>query len=161
MPEACSNRYHLCTEWQFDAPLDLVWDAIFHAETWPDWWKGAQSVVTLECGDAIVLGAQRRYTWKSVLPFHLCFVSHVTRIEPLRLIEGRVDGELTGTGCCLFRQERARTIVSYDWQVRTTRLWMNLLAPLAKPVFRWNHDALMHTGGVGLARYLQARVAKS
>lgn len=160
MPEACSNRYHLFTEWEFDAPLDLVWEAIFHAEAWPDWWKGAQSVVTLERGDACGLGAQRRYTWKSVLPFHLTFVSRVTRIKPLRLIEGCVDGDLTGTGCCLFWRERARTVVSYEWQVRTTRLWMTALAPLARPIFRWNHDAIMRAGGVGLARYLEARLAK-
>jgi hypothetical protein len=31
---------------------------------------------------------------------------------------------------------------------------MNLLAPLAKPLFRWNHDALMRAGGIGLARRL-------
>jgi len=43
----------------------------------------------------------------------------------------------------------------YDWQVRTTRLWMNLLAPLAKPLFRWNHDAIMQAGGIGLTRHLQ------
>jgi len=32
MFEACNNRYLLFTEWPFDAPLDLMWDAIFHAE---------------------------------------------------------------------------------------------------------------------------------
>ena len=68
MFEACNNRYHLFTEWQFDAPLDVVWNAIFHAEAWPEWWDGAESVVTLERGDADGLGARQRYTWKGVLP---------------------------------------------------------------------------------------------
>ena len=31
---------------------------------------------------------------------------------------------------------------------------MNLLAPAARPVFRWNHDQLMREGGQSLARRL-------
>ncbi|QAU35505.1 SRPBCC family protein [Janthinobacterium sp. 17J80-10] len=159
MLEACNNRYHLFTEWQFDAPLDLVWDAIFHAEAWPDWWKGAESVVTLERGDADGLGARQRYIWKGVLPYRLMFVTCVTRVEPLLLLEGRVEGDLEGKGCWRFLRGQGRTTVRYEWQVRTTKLWMIVLAPLAKPIFRWNHDAVMRAGGVGLARHLAARLA--
>jgi len=149
-----SNRYHLTTLCQFDAPLHAVWDAIVHAEAWPIWWTGVERVVTLEHGDASGLGARRRCTCKSVLPYRLTFVTRVTRLEPLLLLEGRVDGELEGVGCCHFGRNDGFTIVRYDWQVRTTRWWMNLLTPLAKPLFRWNHDAIMHAGGVGLARHL-------
>ena len=42
----------------------------------------------------------------------------------------------------------------FEWRVRTTRRWMNVLAPIARPVFRWNHDRLMRAGGRGLARRL-------
>ena len=28
--------------------------------------------------------------------------------------------------------------------------WMNLLAPIAKPFFRWNHDVIMRWGEGGL-----------
>jgi hypothetical protein len=35
---------------------------------------------------------------------------------------------------------------------------MNLLAPIAKPVFAWNHDVVMRQGGEGLARRLGARL---
>jgi hypothetical protein len=34
---------------------------------------------------------------------------------------------------------------------------MNLLSPLAKPLFLRNHDAIMRAGGIGLARHLNAR----
>ncbi|MCA1656715.1 MAG: polyketide cyclase, partial [Actinobacteria bacterium] len=33
-----------------------------------------------------------------------------------------------------------------------------LLAPLARPVFRWNHDVVMRQGGEGLADRLGARL---
>jgi hypothetical protein len=52
MRRAESSRYHLVTQWQFDAPLDAVWDAIVRADVWPGWWSGVERVVTLEHGDA-------------------------------------------------------------------------------------------------------------
>jgi hypothetical protein len=42
----------------------------------------------------------------------------------------------------------------YEWDVRTARAWMNWLAPVARPAFAWNHDAVMRQGAEGLARLL-------
>ena len=39
----------------------------------------------------------------------------------------------------------------YEWNVATTKAWMNLLAPVARPVFEWNHDWVMARGGEGIA----------
>lgn len=46
------------------------------------------------------------------------------------------------------------TVVRYDWCVHTTCAWMNALVPLLRPVFQWNHDAMMREGGAALARLL-------
>ncbi|WP_137891906.1 SRPBCC family protein [Ramlibacter sp. 2FC] len=156
MPPAASTSYRLTTLWQFEAPLAPVWEAIVLAEAWPTWWPGIESVVTLAPGDAHGLGARRLWRCKSALPYRLSFTTCVTRIEPLRRIEGQVEGELEGRGCCRLWTEGGLTQVRHDWQVRTTPLWMNLLAPLTRPLFRWNHDALMRAGGRGLARRLRA-----
>ncbi len=152
-----SSQYELTTLWHFDAPLESVWTALVDAERWPRWWPGIEEVVVLEPGNDDGVGARRRYTCRSVLPYRLTFVSRVTALEPLRLLEGRVEGELEGRGCCRLTRCDGRVLVRYDWRVRTTRRWMNLVAPLAKPLFRWNHDMLMEAGGRGLARYLKAR----
>jgi hypothetical protein len=37
---------------------------------------------------------------------------------------------------------------------------MNLLAPLARPIFRWNHDVVMDWGADGLARRLGVKRLK-
>jgi len=155
MREPSDAPYHLSTQWQFDAPLDAVWHAIADADTWQAWWKGVDSV-PLDPGDACGLGARRRYTCRSVLPLRLTFVACVTRVVPLQRIEGRVEGELEGVGCCRLRHANGVTTVRYDWRVRATRRWMTWLAPLARPLLRWNHDQLMRTGGIGLARHLNA-----
>ena len=50
------------------------------------------------------------------------------------------------------------TAVTYEWNVRTTKAWMNLLAPVARPVFAYNHDVVMRWGGEGLARRLDCKL---
>ena len=57
----------------------------------------------------------------------------LTRVEPLSLIEGEAVGELAGTGRWRLTHDAGVTRVRYDWNVRTTRPWMNLLAPVARP----------------------------
>ena len=95
-----------------------------------------------------------RYTWRSKLPYELAFDMRLTRIEPMSLIEGEAIGELTGKGLWRFTEEGDSTRVRYDWNVKTTKPWMNLLAPVARPIFKWNHDVVMNWGAEGLARKL-------
>jgi len=154
-------HYHLVTRWQLEAPLESVWDAIYNAEAWPTWWHGVRCVEPLERGDADGLGARQRYVWQSALPYRLAFVTQVTQVERLCLLEGRIEGDLEGIGCWHFSEEAGLTTVCFDWRVRTTARWMNLLSPMAEPLFRWNHDALMRKGGRGLAKHLHTRLRTS
>ena len=80
-----------------------------------------------------------------------------TRVEPMSLIEGRAQGELAGLGRWTLAPDGARTKVRYEWTVEVTRPWQRLLAPLARPVFAWNHNVVMGWGYEGLARKLAAR----
>jgi hypothetical protein len=48
--------------------------------------------------------------------------------------------------------------VLYEWNVATSKAWMNLLAPVARPVFEWNHDWVMARGGEGMARLLDCKL---
>ena len=148
-------HYSFVTFWRIPAPLEQVWDAIYHAERWPQWWKGVEQVLELEpaTGENGV-GVLRQFTWKSRLPYRLTFQMRVTRVEPLVLMESSAAGELEGTGRWSFSTDGATTAVRYDWNVRTTKRWMNLLAPLARPLFKWNHDVVMKQGEEGLRRLL-------
>ncbi len=51
-----------------------------------------------------------------------------------------------GTGRWKLTSADGGTLVRYDWDIRTTRRWMNLLAPVARPAFSWNHAELMREG---------------
>ena len=114
-------------------------------------------------GDEIGIGQVGRYTWRSRLPYALDFEMTTTRVEKPHLLEGEAKGELAGVGRWrLFEEDAvgdgAVTAVVYEWNVHTTKAWMNLLSPIARPVFEWNHDWVMRNGGEGLARLLGCRL---
>ena len=152
--------YEFVTIWDLNAPLEQVWEVIKHSETWNEWWKGVVRVVELKEGDDDGLGSIRRSTWKSALPYTLEFDSEIIRIERMKLIEARAFGELDGTGLWQFESlSETSTRVRYDWRVKTTKRWMNLIAPMARPFFTWNHNIIMGWGEEGLKRKLAAEAA--
>ena len=153
MPE-----YRFITVWQIEAPIDAVWEALYRSDRWPAWWNSVRRVVEITPGDENGIGNLRRYTWRSRLPYLLEFELRVTRVERPRVLEGLSAGELVGRGTWNLSSDGGVTTVRNTWEVQTTKGWMNLLAPIARPLFAWNHTYSMRQGGEGLARLLQARL---
>jgi len=148
------QTFNFVTVWKIGAPLPPVWEAMSHFEDWPAWWKGVEQVEILERGDSNRIGFRSRQTWKSKLPYKLRFEGQIVRIDPMSLIEVRSEGELQGTGLMRFASDGNLTTFQYDWNVRTTKPWMNLVTLFAKPLFSWNHDVIMGWGAEGLAKKL-------
>ncbi len=141
-------EYRLLTIWCIEAPLEDVYAAIHNALRWPDWWPGVQAVEQLAPGDANGVDSVLRYAWQGELPYRLEFEVCATRIEALVAIEGVARWH--------FSRQGPLSVVRYDWHVRSTRWWMNVLALLARSIFIRNHARLMAQGGEGLARLLDS-----
>lgn len=151
-------EYAFVTAWRLAAPREAVFAALHESERWPEWWRGLERVAKLEDGDADGRGSLGRYTWRSLLGYRLEFDMRITVVERPRRLEGEAIGELSGGGSWRLYEEDGETAVVFEWRVRTTRGWMNAIAPIARPVFRWNHDWVMRQGGRGLARRLGAEL---
>lgn len=151
-------EYRFITSWQIEAPLQAVFDTILDSLHWSDWWPGVQAVEQLEQDDANGIGSLRRYTWKSLLGYGLRFDARAVRIAPPLVLEATVEGDLKGYGRWTFCHDRGVTTVCYEWDVHTTRHWMNWLSPVARGVFAYNHHVLMRRGAEGLAQRLRARL---
>ena len=151
------TRYRFLTTWVLDAPRERVWDAIYGVEKWPEWWPGVELVEKLGHGDERGVGSIYRHRWRSRLPYTVGFDMRTTRIEHQRLLEGTARGELEGVGRWRL-WDGDGTAVTYEWNVRTTAVWMNAVTPVARPVFVWSHNVVMRWGGEGLARLLGARL---
>jgi uncharacterized protein YndB with AHSA1/START domain len=154
-------EYRFLTTWLLDAPRDRVYDAIYESERWPEWWHGVLEAEKLEEGDDAGVGQLGRYIWKSKLPYKLEFHARTTKVDRPYLLEGTVEGELEGIGRWRLFEQEGITAVLYEWRVATTRAWMNLLTPIARPIFSVNHDFVMRNGGEGLAKLLGARLLAS
>jgi uncharacterized protein YndB with AHSA1/START domain len=123
--------YSFVTVWRLEAPIERVYQAIHDSLAWPDWWPAVKSVEEVRpATDRGGIGTVRRYTFKGSLPYTLSFDMTVERVEPPTVLAGRATGELDGTGVWTIHEEDGVTFARYDWNVRTTRWWMNLVAPI-------------------------------
>jgi hypothetical protein len=111
-------------------------------------------VSELAAGDERRLGSRYRIAWRSRVPYELEFDFTVRRVDEPCCMAGDATGELEGSGLWRLFEQDGVTAVVYDWRVRSTKRWMNLVAPVARPVFEYNHDVVMRWGGEGLARRL-------
>jgi uncharacterized protein YndB with AHSA1/START domain len=160
-----ARQFVLVTHWHFDAPIERVWTLIERTDDWPLWWPAVRAVTTLREGDARGIGAVRRLSWRTALPYSLSFDVEVTQIEPLAFIEGRASGELDGVGQWTFAADGERTVVRYEWRVEVTKPWMRLMVPVLRPAFAWNHGKVMAWGEDGgrkrlaLGKFCDAKLA--
>ena len=153
--------YRFLTAWLLDSPREPVWEAIYDQARWPEWWRGVEEVEERNGGDDGGIGAVSRMVWKSLLPYRVEFEVTTTRVERPHLLEGHAVGELEGIGRWRLYEQGGVTAVLYEWNVSTTKPWMNLLAPVARPVFAWNHNWVMARGGEGISRLLGCRLLAS
>ena len=146
--------YQFLSTWLLECERERVWEAIYDQRAWPSWWQGLESVVELDPGDEIGIGAHSRLTWRARLPFSLVFEAKARVIEKPRLVVADVAGEVTGTGSWRLFEQDGVTAVLYEWKVSTSEPWMNVVAPVLRPIFRSNHDWVMRNGADGIARLL-------
>ena len=150
--------YEFLTTWLLESPREPVWEAVSDQARWPQWWRGVEEAEEVRGGEQNGIGTVSRLVWKSLLPYKVEFEVTTTRVEHLQLLEADAIGELTGIGRWRFYEQDGITAVLYEWNVATSKAWMNLLAPVARPIFEWNHDWVMARGGEGIAQLLGCKL---
>ena len=126
--------------------------------SWPQWWRGVEAASELAAGDERRIGSRYRVRWQARLPYRVELEFAVEAVREPLLMAGRSHGDIAGRGTWRLFEQDGVSAVTYDWDVQPTRAWMRALSPVARPVFRAEHDRLMRAGGEGLARRLGARV---
>jgi len=125
---------------------------------WPQWWRGVKDVEVIASGDERRVGSVHRVRWRARPVYSVELEFLVEEVREPTLMSGRSSGELEGTGTWRLMEQDSMTAVLYEWDARTTRAWMNALAPVARPLFARSHDRIMRQGGEGLARHLGVRL---
>ena len=152
-------QYHFVTTWRVRAPIDQVWQVIRDYQSWPSWWPAIAAARRVRQGDADGVGEVVDLVFRTPLGYRLRFRVTAEHVRAPHELDGRAVGELEGVGRWRLAESGGETVVRYAWDVRTTRWWMNVLAPIARPAFAWNHDRVMASGRAGLRRLLAGRAA--
>lgn len=150
------KHYSFVTKWAIQAPLEEVWKIIYESEKWPEWWHDVKHVKEIVSGDQNGIGSIRLYTLKSPMVYSLSFELMLIKRTDYCLLEGTVSGDLEGTGAWRFSMSDKICYAECHWNVTTSVWWMNLLAFLLMPVFRYNHGLVMRRGARNLANKLNA-----
>ncbi len=150
-------QFELQTDWEFEQPIERVWAKLSDVTAWPRWWPSVKRAQLVEAGTPDGVGAKHRLVWTTALPYSLTFVTTALRVERPHVLEAAADGDLRGIGKWTLRSTDRGTAVRYDWRVDVTECWMRTLAPVLRPVFKWNHDVVMERGRRGLLRELAQR----
>lgn len=150
------SPYVFVDGWRVAAAPAAVWRLVRRVDGWPDWWPSVRSVEPVPGRGE---GSETwRFTFATRLPYAMVFDAAVVADEPGVGVETQVSGRVEGSGRWGVRPVDGGTLVRFDWSVRPTLRWMQVLSPVARPAFAWNHRALMVEGGRALARRLDSRL---
>jgi uncharacterized protein YndB with AHSA1/START domain len=149
-----SREYSFVDAWDVAAPPEATFAALADARTYPEWWRPVYLDV-----DAVgppARGQVSQQHFKGRLPYRLRTRSRIVRLEPPRVVEAEVDGDLRGRGVWTLTPIAGGTHVRFDWRVHADRPLLHLLTPLLRPVFRWNHNWAIARAVEGLEPYARA-----
>jgi uncharacterized protein YndB with AHSA1/START domain len=134
-----ANEYVFLDEWDVDAPQEAVFDALADARTYPDWWTPVY--IEVEGDREPAPGCTTNQHFKGKLPYTLKTTSEIVAFDPPRSFEVKVVGDLSGKGVwTLTPTDDGRVHVRFDWTVYADRPLLRILTPVARPIFRWNHN---------------------
>jgi uncharacterized protein YndB with AHSA1/START domain/quercetin dioxygenase-like cupin family protein len=156
---SASGEYAFVDQWHVAAPPEAVFDALADARTYPQWWTPVY--IDVDADGPPALGKRSSQHFKGRLPYHLHTTSTITRLEPPRVVQGDVEGDLRGRGTWTLTPTAAGTHVRFDWHVFADRPLLATLTPLLRPLFRWNHDWAIARAIDGLESYAAASAARA
>jgi hypothetical protein len=162
--------YDLQSSWLLPATPDNVWAIIADVNmSWPNWWPHCSFAGPLQrkqpasnSQEDILKATTAHLNFKAVLGYTLTITIHPTKVRTPAEIDFDAGGHLVGTGRVTLTPEAdQRTRMDIEWRVRPTQRWMNILSPIAAPVFKAAHAHMMHRGENGLVRTLARQASNN
>jgi uncharacterized protein YndB with AHSA1/START domain len=148
------SEYRFVTEWRLQESIERVWQALNTPGAYSQWWPNMKRFRDLTPGVTGV-GSRSERVVRGRLPYDLCYVITVTRVERPREMAHDAAGDLVGEGRMVLEEKGTETVVTIYWNVRTTKGWMNWFTFLLRPLLSWNHTQVMAAGERGLTDWLK------
>lgn len=150
------QSYHFVSNWTVHAQLIEAEKVIHNVPTWRLWWRDLKSVNVIRETPNYV-GSEFEGVWGSASGYKLHMHIVITAFEAGKSIAFDATGDLDGGGTWQFETNGQNTSMRIVWDVATTKTWMNIGAPILRPIFEYNHSLLMRRAEVSLNEYLDQR----
>lgn len=151
------TSYRFVTEIRVAAPVEAVYRAIADP-AWVDDWGDATRVERRRHGDETGLGACFDATVRAPLGYTLSARIETVEAIPCSRLRMSASGSVEGSGVWELAQRQGHTETRFTWAVRTTERWMNLLSPVARPVFERSHGVVVRHAAETAAAHLDAEL---
>ena len=151
-------EYSFRTVWLIEASRERIFDALWDAQRWPEWWPGLERAVEADPGDSGGVGRRGRYSFRSMFGYAVGFDAVSTVVERPRLLEAEVSAGFDGYGRWELAEHGSATEITFVWRVSPAEGWIRTVGRRFRPVLVFAHDRVMDAGAKGLARQLDARL---
>ena len=132
----------------------MVWGALSAKPfNWSKWWPELKNEHNIVMTDDLV-GSSFSCDWQAPIGYKLRTDIVIDQVIKLKKVSLKSSGDLDGTVTCILTIQGDSTRIDIDWQVDTTKAWMNKLSPFLRPLFILSHHAVMRRGEKGLIEYL-------
>lgn len=157
-----ANDYQFLTEWEVDAPREVLFEILKDGKDYPRWWPAVYlEAQHMPSGRADKLGDRVRFLTRGWLPYRLIWTAELIRHEPPDLIEISATGDFVGRGVWRLAAGIGSTLITFDWKLRADKPLLKWLSHRLKPVFRWNHKWAMDRGIESLEAEVRRRQSVS
>ena len=125
-------------------PPSTLWGALSRTDQFPQWWTWLREFD----GGPLVEGAAARCVVRAPMPYSLRFTVHVDHVEPERLVDTRVSGDLAGAARLEIEpvggglESEARLV----WSVEVRDPILRSASLVARPLMEWGHDWVVSAG---------------
>ncbi len=163
--------FDLRSTWHLPFTPAQVWTIVADVDmSWPKWWPHctfAAPLVRTEADSSsqedILKATTAHLDFKASLGYTLTITIHPTNVVTPREIDFDAGGHLEGAGRVVLTPEAEgqATQMEIEWRVRPTQRWMNVLTPIAAPLFTAAHSLMMRQGEKGLIKALATQAPQA
>lgn len=138
------NDYRFRHTWFLPAPARAVFDAVVDLENYPRWWPDVREVRKVDDDTAELV-------CRATLPFRLVLrMRRAEQDETTGRLRVWLAGDLDGSLAAKVTGGPVGTRLDITQEVVAAKPLLRKLSPVARPVFRFNHELMMRRGRRGL-----------
>lgn len=138
------HDYHFRNTWILPAPVRAVFNAVVDLENYPRWWRDVREVRKIDDDTAELV-------CRATLPYRLVLsMRRAEQDESTGRLRVWLGGDLEGSLAAHVTAGPAGTRLDITQEVRLAKPLLRAFSPVARPMFRLNHELMMRRGRRGL-----------